>query len=259
MCNKDTTIVIVFCAIAISRFLVKFIERLLNIIVLRGRIDLVQGWRNRSCNADVHKFPQKVELSNYVGKLLEFTQFLSRWIGDIAWNVYLHRSRGWSAVSSSLEPSPPTGHYCLVPYSVTNCFIKLKSHNPYCCDDPTPLPHSVHFASLPHVPRKRVWPRVARPCNFSLSLCALLNYTVIFYTIFSIVARVRVPFDSSNSCVLFVPLTRFGYLFEVRIRRFFFPSQKERSIDTISISCHFWARIRWTSHLLARCSKQTRV
>lgn len=39
---------------------------------------------------------------------------------------------GWSAVSSSLEPSPPTGHYCLVPYSVTNCFIKLKSHNPHC-------------------------------------------------------------------------------------------------------------------------------
>lgn len=61
-------------------------------------------------------------------------------------------ARSWqrveSAVSSSLEPSPPTGHYCLVPYSVTNCFIKLKSHNPYCCDDPTP-PLSLfnHFPS----------------------------------------------------------------------------------------------------------------
>lgn len=38
---------------------------------------------------------------------------------------------GWNVVSSSLGPSSPTGHYCLVSYSVTNCFIKLKCHNPH--------------------------------------------------------------------------------------------------------------------------------
>lgn len=51
---------------------------------------------------------------------------------DVVVIVVVEGPRGWSAVSSSLEPSPPTGHYCLVPYSVTNCFIKLKSHNPHC-------------------------------------------------------------------------------------------------------------------------------
>jgi len=57
------------------------------------------------------------------------------------------RHRGWSAVSSSLEPSPPTGHYCLVPYSVTNCFIKLKSHNPHCHDDPACRPFLLSIPS----------------------------------------------------------------------------------------------------------------
>lgn len=70
------------------------------------------------------------------------------------------RHRGWSAVSSSLEPSPPTGHYCLVPYSVTNCFIKLKSHNPHytasrrpCASTTLPSTHPlrVPFASRPLV------------------------------------------------------------------------------------------------------------
>lgn len=80
------------------------------------------------------------------------------------------RHRGWSAVSSSLEPSPPTGHYCLVPYSVTNCFIKLKSHNPHCtasrrpCASTLPSTHPlrVPFALLAplyiraHMPHRTV-------------------------------------------------------------------------------------------------------
>lgn len=81
------------------------------------------------------------------------------------------RPRGWSAVSSSLEPSPPTGHYCLVPYSVTNCFIKLKSHNPHCTASrrpcrvdpsfypPTPLsPFCPLVYTRPHATSSRVRP-----------------------------------------------------------------------------------------------------
>lgn len=82
-------------------------------------------------------------------------------------NVHHSRSsskadRGWSAVSSSLEPSPPTGHYCLVPYSVTNCFIKLKSHNPHCTASRRPcestLP-STHPLWVPFVSRPLVYTR----------------------------------------------------------------------------------------------------
>lgn len=83
--------------------------------------------------------------------------------------------RGWSAVSSSLEPSPPTGHYCLVPYSVTNCFIKLKSHNPHCTPAsrpcvrpfllPRPRPGSLRFVSLPciYAPTCRAGPLRGSP------------------------------------------------------------------------------------------------
>lgn len=97
------------------------------------------------------------------------------------------RHRGWSAVSSSLEPSPPTGHYCLVPYSVTNCFIKLKSHNPHCTASrrpcaptlPSTYPLWVPFASRPlvytrpHATSDRMRPpclRRRRPPRLSLSI-----------------------------------------------------------------------------------------
>lgn len=62
------------------------------------------------------------------------------------------RHRGWSAVSSSLEPSPPTGHYCLVPYSVTNCFIKLKSHNPHCTASRRPCASTLPSTHPPSSP-----------------------------------------------------------------------------------------------------------
>jgi len=81
------------------------------------------------------------------------------------------KTRGWSAVSSSLEPSPPTGHYCLVPYSVTNCFIKLKSHNPHCNASRRPCASTLHPLSPPgpfrfsppciYAPTCRIGPRAA--------------------------------------------------------------------------------------------------
>lgn len=52
-----------------------------------------------------------------------------------------------NVVSSSLEPSSPTGHYCLVQYSVTNCFIKWKSRRPRCSD--TAKPRELNTAKAP--------------------------------------------------------------------------------------------------------------
>lgn len=71
-------------------------------------------------------------------------------------------TRGWSAVSSSLEPSPPTGHYCLVPYSVTNCFIKLKSHNPHCTASRRPCASTLPSAHPPPSPF-----RLSPPCIYA--------------------------------------------------------------------------------------------
>jgi hypothetical protein len=77
--------------------------------------------------------------------------------------VVVQEPRGWSAVSSSLEPSPPTGHYCLVPYSVTNCFIKLKSHNPHCNASRRPcastLPSTLYLRRVPFASRPLVYTR----------------------------------------------------------------------------------------------------
>lgn len=71
------------------------------------------------------------------------------------------KAQGWSAVSSSLEPSPPTGHYCLVPYSVTNCFIKLKSHNPHSVPRHDPAP------TLPSLPPPLRSLRFSRPLVYT--------------------------------------------------------------------------------------------
>lgn len=75
------------------------------------------------------------------------------------------RHRGWSAVSSSLEPSPPTGHYCLVPYSVTNCFIKLKSHNPHCTASRRPCASTL--PSNPPLPPLPSPFRFSPPCMYA--------------------------------------------------------------------------------------------
>lgn len=80
------------------------------------------------------------------------------------------RHRGWSAVSSSLEPSPPTGHYCLVPYSVTNCFIKLKSHNPHCTASRRPCAPTLPSTYPPLSPF-----RFSPPCIYA-STCYIGPY-----------------------------------------------------------------------------------